>query len=228
MDGLNEVDGTLEQAFVKEIQQLSFLNGIQILISSRSDFTIRYNLPSFQKAVLCELSEKNIKGFFSDDEWRDIEQSQVLMRLLCNPMMVTIYKEICSVVNDYRNVPFLDWIFPITCETDLFHNYYVAQQALLMRREQVDGKKVLLSQVCLDEVLPNIAYAYESSFRINMEDTKFRQILKDVLTDVVIDEETQSTHFPYIEISFHWRGNLSPRMSLKSKQKNLDKIHVLN
>lgn len=189
VDGLNEVDGTLEQAFVKEIQQLSFLNGIQILISSRSDFTIRYNLPSFQKAVLCELSEKNIKGLFSDDEWRNIEQSQVLMRLLCNPMMVTIYKEICSVVNDYRNVPFLDWIFPITCEADLFHNYYVAQQALLMRREQVDGKKVLLSQVCLDEVLPNIAYAYESSFRINMEDNKFRQILKDVLTDVVIDED---------------------------------------
>ena len=92
-------------------------------------------------------------------------------------------------MNDYRNVPFLDWIFPITCETDLFHNYYVAQQALLMRREQVDGKKVLLSQVCLDEVLPNIAYAYESSFRINMEDNKFRQILKDVLTDVVIDED---------------------------------------
>lgn len=46
-----------------------------------------------------------------------------------------------------------------------------------------------MSQVCLDEVFLNIAYAYESSFRINMEDNKLRQISKDVLSDVMIDED---------------------------------------
>lgn len=202
VDGLNEVDGASERGFIKEIQQLCFLKGVQILISSRSDFTVRYSLPSFQKVVLGGLSEKNIKDLFSDDEWTDIVQSEVLMRLLCNPMMVTIYKEICSVVNDFRDVSFLDWVFPITCEVDLFHDYYVAQQALLMRREQVEGKKMLLAQVCLDDVLPSIAYTYESSFKMNMEDNEFRKILNDVLAKVETNEDkTNSIREYYREAS---------------------------
>lgn len=202
VDGLNEADGASERGFIKEIQQLCFLNGVQILISSRSDFTVRYSLPSFQKVVSCGLSEKSIKDFFSDDEWTDIVQSEVLMRLLCNPMMVTIYKEICSVVNDFRDVSFLDWIFPITCEADLFHDYYVAQQVLLMRREKAEGRKILLAQVCLDEVLPGIAYAYESSFKMNMGDNEFRQLLSDVLTKVgTNDDKVNSIREYYREAS---------------------------
>lgn len=197
VDGLNEVDGVSEQGFIKEIQQLCFLNGVQMLISSRSDFTVRYRLPSFQEVVLCGLSEKNIKGFFSEDEWADIVQSEVLMRLLCNPMMVTIYKEICSVVNDFLEVSFLDWIFPITCEADLFHDYYVAQHALLMGRENVEGRKVLLAQVCLDELLPSIAYAYESSFKMNMGDNEFRQILNNVLAKVETNEDKANSICEY-------------------------------
>ena len=187
IDGMNEVDGISERKFIQEIQRLSFLDGVQILISSRSDFTVRYSLPTFRKSELCALSKTEIKDFFSEEEWNNIVKSEVLTRLLSNPMMVTIYKEICSVVNDSKNLHFLNWRFPIMCEADLFHNYYVAQQALLTLRGQVDGYKMLLSQVCIDEILPNIAYCYESSFRMNMEDEEFRKLLTGMLDNVVIE-----------------------------------------
>lgn len=50
IDGMNEVDGNSERKFIQEIQRLSFLDGVQILISSRSDFTVRYSLPTFRKS----------------------------------------------------------------------------------------------------------------------------------------------------------------------------------
>lgn len=147
----------------------------------------RYSLPTFRKSELCALGKTEIKDFFSEEEWNNIVKSEVLTRLLSNPMMVTIYKEICSVVNDSKNLHFLNWRFPIMCEADLFHNYYVAQQALLTLRGQVDGYKMLLSQVCIDEILPNIAYCYESSFRMNIEDEEFRKLLTGMLDNVVIE-----------------------------------------
>ena len=41
VDGLNEVDGRSENLFIREIQRLNTLNGLRIVVSSRSNFTLR-------------------------------------------------------------------------------------------------------------------------------------------------------------------------------------------
>lgn len=205
VDGLNEIDADSESMFIKGIQRLGLLKGIQILIASRVDFTTRYNLQGYAKAGLGRLDDKTLEAYFSPSEWRDIIGSPGLHRLLGNPMLVTVYKEICSVIDEYRDVEFLDWKLPVESSTDLFHNYYLAQIALMMRRNGADGTKILQSAVCVHQILPAIAYRYEVAFSINKLNREYRDILADILAVEAIDDEYPEA----IRDHYRLRGKIS-------------------
>lgn len=213
IDGLNEVDSDAERRFIMEIQRLNLLKGLRIVVSSRSNFTLRYSMPGYRAVGLCPLEDKQIRGYFSSSEWRNVLSSGSLHRLLQNPMMVTVYKEICSVIDEYRNVEFLDWILPVRNVTDLFHDYYVAQLALMMKRSSVDGKQMMLAWSCINRVLPALAYSFELSHNIHLENSCFRDLLSDVLHTVSIDSGA------LIPIQEHYREASRP---------NLDYLKVLD
>ena len=122
IDGLNEVDGKHERSFVLEIQRLNMLKGLRIVVTSRSNFTLRYSMPGYRSTKLKPLEDTQIYSYFNDIEWARIKGTRALHQLLGNPMMVTIYKEICSVAAEFMDVEFLDWRFPVKNSTDLFHN----------------------------------------------------------------------------------------------------------
>lgn len=189
IDGLNEVDGANERKFINDILRINMLKGVQLIVASRSDFTMRYSMPGFHRAVLCPLEDSNIRGFFTEDEWVNIKDTETLNNLLRNAMMVTVYREICSVIEEYRNVEFLDWILPVKNASDLFHNYYVAQIALMMRRGTADGKKIMLAMACIYKVLPGIAYAYEKSYSLNKTNAEFRDILANIVGTNELNED---------------------------------------
>ena len=189
IDGLNEVDGPTENQYIKEIQRLNMLKGLRIVVSSRTDFTIRYSMAGYRPTRLLQLEDKQISSYFTADEWKRIKGTASLHRLLGNPMMVTVYKEICSVIEEYENVEFLDWILPVKNATDLFHNYYSAQLALMMKRNAVEGNKMVFSVMCVRQVLPGIAYLYERERRMNKGNKEFRALLKGVIQNLKIDEE---------------------------------------
>lgn len=189
VDGLNEVDPDNERRFINEIQRLNLYRGIQVIIASRTDFTVRYNLNGFKKTYLKRLNDVLLQSLFSEKEWEDILANPNLHRLLSNPMLLTIYKEICSIIDEYRDVEFLDWILPVRNSTDLFHNYYIVQIALMMKRHGAKGEKILIAMVCIDQILPAIAYAYETSYSINKNNNEFRTIISDILKNEKINEE---------------------------------------
>ena len=188
VDGLNEVDGRSENLFIREIQRLNTLNGLRIVVPSRSNFTLRYSMTGYKPTTLQPLEDDQISSYFSTDEWNRIVGSVSLHRLLRNPMMVTVYKEICPVIEEYRNVEFLDWTLPVKNSTDLFHDYYVAQLALMMKRGAVEGGKILQTAICLRRVLPDIAYVYERERRMNLQDKDFREMLSNLLQNISIHE----------------------------------------
>lgn len=190
VDGINEVDGHSERKFINELQRISMFKGVQIIVSSRSDFTIRYSMVGFRRSRLRLLEDRNIQRFFSQREWEHIKDTATLKNLLRNPMMVTIYREVCSVIETYNNVEFLDWILPVQNASDLFHNYYLAQIALMMRRGNVDSRKILLAMVCIQEVLPAIAYSYEQAYLLHKSNDEFRKLLDDVLEHGTVQEDT--------------------------------------
>ena len=187
IDGLNEVDGKSERAFVLEIQRLNMLKGLRIVVTSRSNFTLRYSMPGYRATVLRPLEDSQVRGYFNDGEWARIQGTRALHQLLGNPMMVTVYKEICSVIDKFRNVEFLDWILPVKNSTDLLHDYYVAQLALMMKRDEMNGEKMLLAAMCINDILPAIAYEYECNRRLNLSLESFREMMDGILQKVVVD-----------------------------------------
>lgn len=201
VDGLNEVDAENEGRIIREIQRMSIFKGLQFLIASRVDFTVRYNLPSFCKAKIEGLEEFALRNYFSVIEWKSISDSKNLLRLIKNPMLATIYKEVCSVIDEFIDVEFLDWKLPIESSTDLFYNYYLGQIALMMNRNGgVDKKRLMSAIICIRQVLPAIAYEYELSFSINKLNKDFRTLLSRIVGNLRIDEEmleSVKNHFRY-------------------------------
>lgn len=211
IDGLNEVDGKSEKAFVLEIQRLNMLKGLRIVVTSRSNFTLRYSMPGYRSTRLIPLDDGQVSGFFNEIEWARIKGTRALHQLLGNPMMVTVYKEICSVIDEFKDVEFLDWILPVKNSTDLFHDYYVAQVALMMKRGELDGKKILLAAMCISDVLPAIAYEYECRRRLNLNLEEFRELLDGILQKTVIVQKN------LLPIQEHYREEEIP---------SLDVMHV--
>lgn len=190
VDGLNEVDADHEGRFIREIQRMSLLKGIQFLMASRVDFTVRYNLYGYHKAKLVGLNDDVLSYFFSETEWHSILESRNLYRLVKNPMLATIYKEVCSIIDEFKDDEYLDWKLPIETSTDLFHNFYLAQIALMMKRDGLSRDIFMVAIVCINQILPAIAYEYETSFSINKLNGDFNLILTRILNDLVVDEDS--------------------------------------
>lgn len=223
IDGLNEVNSANEGKFINEIQRLNLYKGIQIVIASRTDFTIRYNLTKFRKVYLEKLNDDTLQTLFTEKEWSEIIASPNLHRLLRNPMLVTIYKEICSVIDEYRNIEFLDWRLPVDNATDLFYNYYLVQIALIMKRIGPIGDKIRLAIICIDQILPAIAYRFEITYSINKPNGDFRTILNDVLQQEKIDEGA------IIEVKDFYRIRNELRLNYGAVSDMLiDELHLLH
>lgn len=222
VDGLNEVDVESERCFIIEIQSLNLLRGLRILVASRSNFTVRYSMSGYLAVGLCPLEDIQIKEYFSFSEWADVLNSAALHRLLQNPMMVTIYKEICSVINESQDVDFLNWILPVKNAADLFHDYYVAQLALMMKQASVDGKQMVLAWKCIHSVLPAIAYSFELSHSLNYEKHRFRDLLTGILQDISSDTLLVSEAADLLPVLEHYR------LSTSSSQSPLDYLSVLD
>lgn len=208
IDGLNEVDGKDEKAFVLELQRMSILKGLRIVVTSRSNFTLRYSMPGYRRTSLKELEDSLVCGYFDEKEWSGIKESRALHRLLANPMMVTVYKEICSVIDEFRNVEFLDWRLPVKNSTDLLHNYYVAQMALMLKRGCSDGQRMLIAMMCIRVILPAIAYEYECRRRMNASLGEFRELLDAILQNIVIDPQE------LLPIQEHFREDTIPSLDI--------------
>ena len=181
IDGLNEVDGQAGQDFINEIQCMTLSKGIQVVITSRTEIAAYFNLSGYRVGSLKPLVVETIRKQFTDDEWNDIKDSAALYKLLSNPMMVTIYKEICPVITRYRKIGFLDWALPIENVSNLLHDYFVAQIAVLLLRTGRNGPHVISAAQIVFELLPAIAYEFESRNKLNATNEMFRQFVSDAI-----------------------------------------------
>ena len=189
IDGLNEVKSKTEQRLVTEIKNMSLLGGIQFVISSRVDFTTRYGIDGARKVKLLPLKDEQIRTVFSPEEWTNICNTAPLHHLLSNPMMVTMYKDISSLMIRYRDEECIPWIQPIQNTTDLLRNYYLAQVAVMLSRDGMDGQKIQIAWQAIWDILPAVAYEYESSNCLNKKNQDFREILEEVIHSHCVDKK---------------------------------------
>lgn len=189
IDGMNEINAGQERQFINEIKALNLFKGIQVVVSSRSDFTARYSMAGYSICRLTPLSDEQIMSVFSQEEWGGIRDAVTLRRLLTNPMMVTMYQQISPIIKRYEHEESLDWILPIKNATDLLYDYYVAQIAVLFQRNVVDGQKVQIAYLSIFDILSSVAYAYEVTYSLNKENAEFRSLLHKMIQSNVIKEE---------------------------------------
>lgn len=163
IDGFNELSGEGAQHYVAEIKALSQYPGVQIIVSSRLDFLRDYGLSHFGMIRTCELRECQIQQLFTDrpDDWRHVLEQKNLHILLKNPMMALLYASTCPVVEKHADLDYLDWIMPITNASDLLHDYYMAQIAILLDRVGMEGNHIYDCMVAVDRILPALAYEAE-------------------------------------------------------------------
>lgn len=188
LDGLNEVDGENERKYVLEIKGLSLLKGIQFVITSRSDFTKRFDMPEFKVEHLSPLQNSQVQSEFTKDEWKEIQTSSTFCKLLSNPMMLTMYKQMSPLMKKYQNEESLHWILPIKNSTDLLYDYYISQIAILFQREGINGEKILKVYQILFEILPAIAYNFETTYCFNKTRVDYRDLVRNLLTEYSVDE----------------------------------------
>lgn len=175
LDGFNELSEVYEAKFGKEIRGLAQYPGMQIIVTSREDFTGRYNL-RFQKALLCELVDDQIQKVLTQQEWIHIQGQYTLHQLLKNPMLLLMYKQVCPVMDRHQDA-FLEWMDPIENATQLLHNYFVAQEAVLLERGEISGEYLIKAKRCVSYALPYIGFYYESGNHMSLHQSEFERIL---------------------------------------------------
>lgn len=223
LDGLNEVGISDERKFVNEIQKLARLKGVQFLLVSRNDFTTIVGLTDFAKLHLLPLEDNAVNGLFTKKEWEDIIASPKLHSLMGNPMMVTIFKQVCSVLDKYRDVEFLDWRLPVATSSGLFHNYYEAQIALMLERVGEDGNKVSNASKCVKDYLPRLAYEFESAHSLNKRNDEFRRLLKAALNEEPVDSDRDE-----VIRERYGLGAQAPLDSVGATNLLVDDLHLLS
>lgn len=186
IDGFNELSGEGAQRYVAEIKVLSQYPGIQIIISSRLDFLRDYGMSCFGMIRTCELRESQTQQLFTErpDDWRHVLSQKNLRVLLRNPMMALLYASTCPIVERHVDLDYLDWIIPITNTSDLLHDYYMAQIAILVDRVGVDGNRIYDCMVAIDRVLPALAYEAERGNTTAWSDQDFDTKLSVTIAEV--------------------------------------------
>lgn len=200
LDGLNEISAPKEEQYIREIQQLNLLQGIQIVITSRSDFTTRYSLYGYQVGRLMPLSDEQLQKMFNSKEWKNISDTVTLHQLLRTPMMLSMYKEVSPLIERYKDKEFLDWHWPVSNTTDLLHDYYVAQIAVLLGKTGIQKQDLLIVAQIVFNVLPCLGYAFENRYILNLRKADFRKLLDEVLSQNVTEENKFDALMEYCRV----------------------------
>ncbi len=177
VDGFNELNSESTFRYVAELKSLAGYPGIQIIISSRLDFLRNYGMAYFETIRTEDLRDEQVKTLFKEAEWSDIWGKRNLRILLKNPMMALLYAQTCPVIERHRDLEYCEWK-AVSNVSDLLHNYYYAQVALLADRAEVSGTNIFNGICLIDYVMPYLGYRAEKSGVTVLTDDRFEEYFR--------------------------------------------------
>ncbi len=176
LDGFNEAGEAKESGFGKEIRELAQYPGMQIVVTSREDVSERYDF-GFVKSTVCELLDGQIQKVLTEEEWHLIQGKYTLYELLKTPMLLLMYRQVHPLMNCHRD-SFLDWGDPIENPAQLIHNYFVAQEAVLLEKGDASGDYLVKAMRCIGYALPYIGYCFEKQNRMSIQRQEFHTVVE--------------------------------------------------
>ena len=155
LDGLNEVQGSSE-ALMKEIKELSALQGVRILITSRSGVAPE----GFSGAALSPLSEESVAARLTEKGLL-LPESVKMRELLGISLMLSLFLR-ASLAEEKQLV--------VQSADDLIKAYFSSLTKKALRDLPEDSPEHWQTKAAVDFVLPAIADALQRKTRLNNEE----------------------------------------------------------
>ena len=153
LDGLNEA-GSRISGLVKEMEELGSRFGLGILVTDRTNSVKQYGLKEFQSARLLPFSKQEVMQELSDAHM-ECPDSQELLELLCNPMMLALYRSARAM--DRENGQGQEGLTAIQSADDMILCYLDRLRIQKQRLDSGDQAEQLRSNYLLCHLLPEIA-----------------------------------------------------------------------
>lgn len=188
LDGLNEV--SIEKTgLIKEIREiLEHWQGVQLIVSSRSDLRNNMGWTDFHLLELVGLSDCQIDKYLR--EWNAsllalakprVESKSPIRELLKNPMMLTIYAASCEIVKVHGKNSQYDFKQRVEMPGELLWNFIETQVVKCNLPGAQEGNKNVFYKFLLKNMLPAIGYEMEKVGRFQLTGDELDAILEHYL-----------------------------------------------
>ncbi|MEN8906998.1 MAG: hypothetical protein ABF289_13650, partial [Clostridiales bacterium] len=178
LDAFNEVKDN--KILLYEIEKFNQLEGVQIIIASRYDFTLTYNWNKYNIFNLTELNESQIEMYLEEsNELSTVDVSED--NLYKNPMILTLYTNSCEIIKEFKDNEYVNFIDNAKTRGEIFWNYIENQ----ITKEIDEGieSDIYLHDFMLKHVISYIAFSMRIKNRFVLNERELRN-----LSRIAIDE----------------------------------------
>lgn len=221
LDGLNEVTVERTGLIVELREMIEHWQGVQMLISSRPDMRDTMGWTDFHLLELRGLSNEQIDKYLR--QWglspltKDGDESECpLLRLLQNPMMLTIYTASCEVVKKYGASSLYDFKKRVEMSGELLWNFMEAQVVKYFRPSGLEDRQKYFYKFLLKMLLPALGYEMEKAGRFQLAGNELDVIVERYLKRFC-QADFLDTFRDYRRFACAWDISNCSEISLKGK-----------
>ncbi|MEN8905672.1 MAG: hypothetical protein ABF289_06920 [Clostridiales bacterium] len=176
LDGYNEITRD-KRKFILELQKIkSQLHGIQIIISSRYDLRENLSWNKFNRLNLQNLTENQIRDYL-EEKCNYTGLNERLLKILSNPMMLSIFAFSCNLIEPHKNNPYFNWKNDVESPGEILWDYIEAQHSNLIAKSPENNELLYYYNFILKQILPNIGYYMEENKTFNLPENEFEDII---------------------------------------------------
>ncbi|MCU0286650.1 MAG: hypothetical protein MUF15_09645 [Acidobacteria bacterium] len=162
LDGFNEITVEKRELLLELNRLVEEYPGVQVVMTSRYDMRGNFNWGHWNLVKLSELQEEKALEYLGDKGLAAPEQER-LRKLLCNPMMLTLYAATCEVQANHRNNRYCDFKETVDAPGELLWNFMEAQVARLPERVGPKEGRVVYYRFLLKYILPGLGFEMEKA-----------------------------------------------------------------
>ena len=192
LDGFNEITVEKRELLLELNRLVEEYPGVQVVMTSRYDMRGNFNWGHWNLVKLSELQEEKSLEYLRGKGLAAPEQER-LQKLLCNPMMLTLYAATCEMQANHRDNQYCDFKETVDASGELLWNFMEAQVARLPERVGPDEGRVIYYYFLLKYLLPGLGFEMEKAglfvfsyaqFLDSLELLSQRFALEDFLTAI--------------------------------------------
>lgn len=177
LDGFNEITSEKDELLIELRKIIKLAQGIQIVITSRSDMRQMIGLESFNRIDLQKLTTQQIEKFLNINI--NDSDSRRLYELIKNPMMLSLYSATNKIVKTYCGDKRFDLKQKIETSGELMWNF-VESQIIKKYEDNCFKNNSIYYMFLLKFLIPYVGYKMELGGEFSINSLQLRGIIDDI------------------------------------------------